>query len=107
MRFLFWWRRRRPRFHAINEAEAYARSYGERSEEIVAVEKVATPPPAPAPPAPPPLAPDPPAPAPLAPDPPAPTAAEPQLRPAGSRLTDAALRSAFLSRLAARSDRHT
>ena len=81
MRFLFrWWRRRRrPKLHAIDEAEAYARSYGERSEEIVTVERV--PPPAPPPPA--------------------------RLRPPAGRLTDAALRSAFLTRLASRSGRHT
>ncbi len=38
MRFFRW--RRRPRLHAIDEAEAYARSYGDRSEDIVSVERV-------------------------------------------------------------------
>jgi hypothetical protein len=82
MRFLFFWwrRRRRPKLHAIGEAEAYARSYGDRSEDIVNVERVVPPPP---------------------PEPP------PRVRSPGGRLTDAALRSAFLARLASRSGRHT
>ena len=83
MRFLFFWRRRRPRLHAIDEAEAYARSYGDRSDDIVAVARV----PAPAPP-------------PGSPPP-------PRERPTAGRLTDATLRSAFLARLASRSDRHS
>ncbi|MEN3343296.1 MAG: hypothetical protein V7644_2700 [Actinomycetota bacterium] len=44
MRFFSWWRRRRPRLHPIGEAEAYARSYGDRSEEVVSIERA---PPAP------------------------------------------------------------
>src|SRR5207248_8056849 len=82
MRFLFRlfrWRRRRPKLHAIGEAEAYARSYGDRSEEIVNVERV------PAPPVPP---------------VPEPRVPPPRLRPPGGRISDAALRSAFLARLA-------
>ena len=83
MRFLFWWRkrRRRPRLQTIGEAEAYARSYGDRSDDIVAVERVPPPSPPPSPP--------------------------PRVRPAAGRLTDATLRSAFLARLASRSDRRT
>jgi hypothetical protein len=93
MRFLlrlFRWRRRRPRLHAIDEAEAYARSYGERSEEIVSVAAVLPE----APPTPPPTPPSPPS--------------GPAVQRAGpGRLTDAALRSAFLARIAARSGRRT
>jgi hypothetical protein len=97
MRFLlrlFRWRRRRPRLHAIGEAEAYARAYGDRSEEVVSVAPAVAP-----------VAPPPPAPAPAAP-PPAPVAPA-RARPASGRLTDAALRSAFLARIAARSGRRT
>ena len=82
MRFLlrlFRWRRR-PRLHAIDEAEAYARSYGDRSEEVVSVERV--PPPAP-------------------PEPARPAQA------ARGRISDAMLRSAFAARLASRPGRHS
>jgi hypothetical protein len=41
-------RRARPALHTIGEAEAYARCHGERSDEIVSVERLPTPPPAPA-----------------------------------------------------------
>jgi hypothetical protein len=43
MRFFRWPWRRRARLHAIGEAEAYARSYGDRSDDIVSVEPVPAP----------------------------------------------------------------
>ena len=79
MRFFRWrpWRRR-ARLHAIDEAEAYARSYGGRSDDIVSVEPVA---------------------------PPEPEPAQPARAPRG-RISDAMLRRAFAARLASRSGRH-
>jgi hypothetical protein len=81
MRFFRWWRRRRrARFHPIGEAEAYARSYGDRSDDVVSV--------APVPPPTPPL-----------------QQAQPA-RAARGRISDAMLRRAFAARLASRSGRH-
>ena len=79
MRFFRWWPwRRRARLHAIGEAEAYARSYGGRSDDIVSVEPVV---------------------------PPEPEPAQPARAPRG-RISDAMLRRAFAARLASRSGRH-
>jgi hypothetical protein len=92
---LFRWRRR-PRLHSIGEAEAYARSYGERTEDVLSVERIAPPPePEPEPESEPELAPSEPA-----------TVSARSDRPRG-RISDAMLRSAFAARLAARSGRHT